>query len=160
MSMLAQDTPSVTRDTFWHGRLAVWQPARGHGYRFNLDPVVLARFCPVSDAAVELGAGCGILSLLLLASGKVRRIQAVEVQPLLADLARRNALENGLKERLSVLQADLREIHGPRVDLVAFNPPYFSPRARAVVRRIHVETPPGASNTARWRILSHVLGVW
>ena len=115
----------MTRDTFWHGRLAVWQPARGHGYRFNLDPVVLARFCPEAEVAVELGAGCGILSLLLLAVGKVRQVTAVEVQPMLADLARRNAAENGLEGRLQVAQADLREVHGPRADLVAFNPPYF-----------------------------------
>ena len=46
MSALSQPAPPVTRDTFWHGRLAVWQPARGHGYRFNLDPVILARFLP------------------------------------------------------------------------------------------------------------------
>ena len=115
----------MTRDTFWHGRLAVWQPARGHGYRFNLDPIVLARFCPKADVAVELGTGCGILSLLLLSVGKVRRVTAVEVQPILADLACRNAAENGLQNRLKVAQADLREVHGPQADLVAFNPPYF-----------------------------------
>ena len=75
--------------------------------------------------AVELGGGCGILSLLLLAVGKVRQVTAVEVQPLLADLARRNAFENGFEQRLQVAQADLREVHAPLANLVAFNPPYF-----------------------------------
>ncbi len=125
MSTCLLPTAAVTRDTFWHGRLAVWQPARGHGYRFNLDPILLARFCPEAEVAVELGAGCGILSLLLLAVGKVRQATAVEVQPLLADMARRNAVENGLAGRLHVVQADLREVHGPKAGLVAFNPPYF-----------------------------------
>ena len=50
---------------------------------------------------------------------------AVEIQPELAELAARNADENGVRDRLRVLAGDLRRMELPRVDAVAFNPPYF-----------------------------------
>lgn len=125
----------IVRDSFWRGRLIVWQPARGQGYRFNVDSVVLAAAVPPARHLLDLGAGCGILGLLLLASGRVGRVTAVEVQPELAALVRRNAQANGLAARLRVLELDLRCLTEPLdggalVDGVAFNPPYF-PRTAA-----------------------------
>lgn len=116
---------SAQQDAFWGGRLTVWQPARGKGYRFNLDPVLLAGFVPAADTVVELGAGCGILSLLLLAMGKAQRVIAVERQPALAELCQRNAQENGFGGRFQVICADLRQATLPAADAVVFNPPYF-----------------------------------
>lgn len=115
----------ATRDTFWQGRLTVWQPSRGHGYRFNLDAVHLAAFAPLADVVVDLGAGVGIVGLLLLASGKARRVVAVERQPEMAALARRNAADNGLAARMQVIEGDLRHVTIPAgVTLVVANPPY------------------------------------
>jgi tRNA1Val (adenine37-N6)-methyltransferase len=115
----------VTCDSLWNGRLILWQPARGQGYRFNLDPVLLANFAAPGDHVVDLGAGCGVVGLMLLAMGKAERVTAVEVQPELAELARRNARENGLEERYTVLTGDLRDQHFPEADRVVFNPPYY-----------------------------------
>ena len=113
-------------DTFWNGRLTVWQPARKNGYRFNLDPVLLAAFAPAARNVVELGAGCGVLSMLLLASGKARHIIAVERQAALAQLCHRNAVANGWAAKMIVKHADLRNIGLPTSDAVIFNPPYFT----------------------------------
>lgn len=115
---------NVTRDTLWRGRLVLWQPARGHGYRFNLDPVLLADFVRPARHVVDLGAGVGILGVLLLASGKVERVTAVEIQPELADLAARNASENGFGGRFEVMTGDFRALDLPRAEAVVFNPPY------------------------------------
>ena len=109
---------------FWRGRLQVWQPPRG-GYRFGLDSVLLARFCPPARSVCDLGAGCGIIGLLLLCAGKARQVSAIERQGELAELACRNAAGNGFAGRMRVIQADLREQSLPRHDLVVFNPPYF-----------------------------------
>jgi tRNA1Val (adenine37-N6)-methyltransferase len=117
---------SAQRDTFWQGRLTVFQPARGCGYRFNLDPVLLAQFAESAHHVVELGAGCGILSLLLLAANKAAQVTAVEVQPELAELCQRNAAANGFAQRLQVVRGDLRHTALPRADAVVFNPPYFA----------------------------------
>lgn len=126
-AVLAPSLP-LTRDGLWNGALTLWQPARGHGYRFNLDPVLLAGFVRPGEHALDLGAGCGVIAVLLLAMGKVSRVTAVELQPELAELVRRNAEENGFADRLEVVCADLRSVELPRVDRVVFNPPYFRAR--------------------------------
>jgi tRNA1Val (adenine37-N6)-methyltransferase len=117
------------RDTMWDGKLVLWQPGRKGGYRFNLDPILLAGFVAERPGPLghllELGAGCGILSLMLVATGRAQRVTAVERQPQLAHLLRRNVQENGLAHRITVVQGDLREVALPGVDGVVFNPPYF-----------------------------------
>jgi tRNA1Val (adenine37-N6)-methyltransferase len=117
----------LTRDSLWGGDLVFWQPARGRGYRFNLDPVLLSAFASPARHVLDLGSGVGVLGILLLATGKAERVTAVEVQPALAELTRRNARENGLADRLHVITGDCREQPLPAVDAVVFNPPYFRP---------------------------------
>lgn len=116
---------NTTRDTLWHGELVFTQPARGCGYRFNLDPILLASFVSPAEHAVDLGAGVGIIGILLLATGRARRVTAVEIQPQLAALARENAHANGLAGRLQVIEGDFREVSVTNADAVVFNPPYF-----------------------------------
>src|SRR5688572_25658633 len=98
----------ASKDALWGGKLTLWQPARGRGYRFNLDPVLLYGFAPPAAHTVDLGAGCGVLGLLLAAGGKAQRVTAIEIQPELAILAAKNADENGLRGRYEVLTGDLR----------------------------------------------------
>jgi len=78
----------------------------------------------------DLGAGCGIIGLALLKRIDRARLTAVELQPRLAELARRNLIENELGERGEVLELDLavpreaRRLGGGRFDWVLSNPPY------------------------------------
>lgn len=114
-----------TLDTFYHGRVRVLQ--KKTGYRFSVDAPLLADFIrtKADDEALELGAGGGIISLLL-CHKPLRRITALEVQPGLADLARRNVALNGLRGRIEVVEADLRTYDpGRAFDLVFSNPPYI-----------------------------------
>lgn len=124
----AEGVAWASRDALWRGRLPLWQPARGRGYRFTLDAVLLASFAPaVQDGeALDLGAGCGIVGLMLLALGKAARLTAVERQPSAAALATRNVADYGWQQRARVVCGDLREGGLPSADLVTFNPPYFA----------------------------------
>ncbi len=115
----------LTQDAIFAGRLRLWQPARGAGYRFNLDPILLAGFARPAPHVLELGAGCGVLGLALLYLGKAERLTAVEIHPEMAELVRRNARENGLDGRVTILTGDLRRLELPVADHVVFNPPYF-----------------------------------
>jgi len=86
------------------------------------------------DRVLELGAGCGVVSIMLAAAG-AREIVALEIQPAMAALIARNASLNALPQ-ITAINADLRqrEIAGlapGSFDLVAANPPY---RARGTGR--------------------------
>ncbi|MBI5788309.1 MAG: methyltransferase [Candidatus Schekmanbacteria bacterium] len=103
------------------------------GYRYNLDALQLADFCLKreikSSRAVELGAGNGIISLLLAASPQVSSVIGLELQPDLVELAQRNILLNKLEHKLEIRQGDWRQIRqtlkGEKFDLVIANPPYW-----------------------------------
>jgi tRNA1Val (adenine37-N6)-methyltransferase len=125
--MTSPPTPreGETLDTFYHGRVRVLQ--RKRGYRFSVDAPLLADFVRTrsEDEALELGAGSGIISLLLSVK-PLRSVTALEVQSGLADLARRNVELNGLGDRIHVVEADLRTYEpGRTFDLIFCNPPYI-----------------------------------
>jgi tRNA1Val (adenine37-N6)-methyltransferase len=116
-----------TIDTILSGALTIVQPSGG--YRFALDSILLARFArPRQDARVlELGAGCGVVSLILAALHHPREAVAVEVQPGLAALITHNAALNKIAP-VSAICADLRQtipgIEPGAFDYVLANPPY------------------------------------
>jgi tRNA1(Val) A37 N6-methylase TrmN6 len=114
-----------TLDSFYHGRVLLLQKKRG--YRFSVDAPLLAGFLRTrpGDRLLELGAGNGIISLLL-SRKPFRRIVCLEVQPGLADLARRNISLNRLEKKIVVLEQDLRAFRpDEKFDLVFSNPPYI-----------------------------------
>ncbi|MBN1961030.1 MAG: methyltransferase [Deltaproteobacteria bacterium] len=115
----------TTRDTLWNGDLLFEQPARGYGYRFNLDPILLSGFVSPAVQVVDLGAGIGIIGILLLAMGKAKQVTAVEIQTSLAQLADKNIQNNGYTNRMKIINDDLRQVEISHADLVVFNPPYF-----------------------------------
>lgn len=98
-------------------------------FRFTLDAVLLAHFAFLSKEAkvVDLGAGTGVLGLLLLARGAAK-VTGVELNPYMADMARRTSQMNGLAGRLEMIEGDFRQIKkflpAGDSDLVISNPPY------------------------------------
>ena len=83
------------------------------------------------DRVCDLGAGMGLLGLLLWAREPSVKLTAVELQPDACDLCRRNYDANGIDG--TVLQADLRDRTqlppAGSCDLVICNPPYFAPNS-------------------------------
>lgn len=136
----------TTKDTLFGGQVVLGQPARGGGYRVNVDAVLLAAFAAgalgVSDdargarearkprrarAAFDLGAGVGAVGLSLLHLGAADRVTMVEVDAALAKLAESNAVANGWADRIDVLRADVSDVTlmpAGAADLVVCNPPY------------------------------------
>ncbi len=77
----------------------------------------------------DLGAGIGLIGLLLLNRCPELTVRCVELQRAAADLAQRNIEANGLSDRMLLYQADLRALKGVlpagEMDLAVSNPPYF-----------------------------------
>jgi len=109
----------VTHDSLLGGRVRLYQPARGA--RMSLDPVLLAGFvAPPFGRFLDIGAGAGPLSFLLLARDPAAAGVAVELQP----RAERGRDDNGWRARLEVVAADIRRFAVEGFDLVVTNPPF------------------------------------
>lgn len=122
------DPEELTQDRFLDGRLTIGQPCTG--YRAAMDPVLLAAACPArpGQSVLELGCGAGVASLCLGWRVGGLRLVGLELQAEYADLARRNAAQNGIA--LEVLEGDLAAMPGAlralSFDHVIANPPYFA----------------------------------
>lgn len=96
---------------------------------FSLDAVLLAHFASVrpKSIAADLGAGTGVVGLLLLARGAAA-VTGLEINPVMADMAGRSALLNKLEDRLQIMRGDLRLVRdllpSGQFELVVSNPPY------------------------------------
>ena len=123
----------ATRDRFLGGLVSLWQPKEG--YRAAVDAPLLAAAvrAPTGSKLAELGCGVGAASLCLLARLRAGGIEGVtvtglELQPHLADLARRNATENGFQAAFRIIKGDLARpppLLAPHAfDGVFLNPPF------------------------------------
>ena len=123
--------PTFTTDSFFNGKIRVMQNRRG--YRFSIDAVLLAYHAAprAQEKVLDLGTGCGIISLIMASRCAGLEIYAVEVQTELADLADTNVHQNRLQDRIVVLCTDMKLLtlkmtSGP-FDLIVSNPPYHRP---------------------------------
>ncbi len=123
-------TVDLTRDAFLGGRLQIWQPR--NGYRAGVDPVLLAAAVHArsGQSVLELGCGAGVAMLCLARRVPGLDLTGVELQTAYADLARRNAQENGIAAR--IVQSDLTDLpddlRARSFDHVIANPPYYQRR--------------------------------
>jgi len=115
-----------TIDSFLNGKLQIIQSRQG--YRFSVDALLLAEFVSArnEDIVIDLGAGCGIISLFLAVKRKVGFIVGLELQEELASQAQRNIALNKLEKKIAVIRGDLRHLPiGPAfAHIVVCNPPY------------------------------------
>ncbi len=130
-------------DPICRGELVLEQPVKG--YRFNVDPIILADFVtriirPPVQRIVDLGAGCGILGLLIGKRWPGSHITLVEIQEALASLAYANVMRNNLAKQVNVLCSDLLELKWCRnfPQLVVSNPPFFEVKSGRVSSNIQI----------------------
>jgi tRNA1Val (adenine37-N6)-methyltransferase len=119
-----------TRDTILRGRCTLIQPR--HGYRFSVEAILLGHFARATarERVLELGGGCGVVSIMMAALYRPREVVAIEIQPALAEMITRNAAINDL-DSVRAVCADLRlkkiaSMEPASYDLIVANPPYRS----------------------------------
>lgn len=146
----------TTEDALLGGRLRLFQPR--DGYRAAIDPVLLAAAVEARAGDRVLDLGCGVGAAALCLSMRVPGVAVVglELQPDLAQLARRNLAVNGLGDRLSILEGDLAsppgELEAASFDHAMMNPPFAEeghgpPPPHAGKAKAHVE---GEADLAAW----------
>ena len=117
----------LTQDDFLGGLIRIWQPKVG--YRAATDPVFLAASVSAKPGQKVLELGCGAGTALSCLCQRVSGLDAfgLEIQTNYADLARRNATDNGLE--YSVFTGDLLDMPEPirtsAFDHVFTNPPFY-----------------------------------
>ncbi len=100
-------------------------------YTFTSDSVILANFIKgrSGSVAVEIGAGCGVVSILVQAKTSIGKIYAFEIQQELADLCKKNLRLNKLDDKIVLIKDDIKNfgkhLKKNSVDIVFSNPPYF-----------------------------------
>lgn len=117
-----------TLDALLNGRLLVVQ--KKAGYRVSLDAILLARFVGVRgrERVVDLGAGNGVVALLLARLHRGVRVVGLEIQEEMAARAQRSIRLNRLEKRVAVVRGDVRAVGAllspESFDLAVCNPPY------------------------------------
>lgn len=102
----------------------------GDALCLGTDAVLLSAYIKknASASALELGAGSGAISLLVAKRGNFKKIKAVEIQPELAEICRKNAFENGFSDIIETVCEDVRRINPAEysgISVVFANPPYM-----------------------------------
>lgn len=110
----------------------IYQPR--DGYRFSVDALLLYSFVNVriAEYIADIGAGAGIVGLLLAKKYISANVTLFEIQDSLAELAEKNIAMNSLKERVKVIKTDIREIRTApffhamvhTFDVAVSNPPF------------------------------------
>ena len=118
----------LTLDPILRGRLRLWQPKEG--YRFSLDPLllcdfVLARCEEEQHRVLDLGCGSAVIALALASRRAAWQVEAIEIQPRLCRIARKNVAENRLAVVVHEDDVRRRALPGGSFDLVVANPPYY-----------------------------------
>jgi tRNA1Val (adenine37-N6)-methyltransferase len=101
------------------------------GYRYSVDSLLLYDFIRLKTARriADLGAGSGIVGILLAKKYPAARVSLLELQKGLYALAKRNIVLNGLEHRAAAVWCDLSNLHTAHCspstfDLVVSNPPF------------------------------------
>jgi len=98
---------------------------------FGIDAMLLADFAKIrrNEKISDLGTGTGIIPILLSAKNNTIHIDALEIQPESADMARRSVKLNGLEDRINIVEGDIKKaseyFEKNTYDVVTSNPPYM-----------------------------------
>ena len=101
---------------------------------FGMDAVLLTGFAAehVSGSGfrlMDLCTGSGIIPILLSAKTEAARLSGMEIQPRVADMAKRSVSLNSLDEKIEIINDDIKKaaeyFNAASFDVVTVNPPYF-----------------------------------
>lgn len=99
------------------------------GMPVSTDGVLLGAWTNISECSqiLDIGAGTGLLSLISAQRNSNAHIDAIELMPIAAEVARLNFSQSPWKERLVLIHQDFLSYQTAyEYDAIICNPPYFN----------------------------------
>lgn len=141
---------------------------------FGMDAVLLSGFAQVKpgERVLDLGTGTGIIPILLEAKYEGKHYTGLEIQEDMAEMAARSVVLNGLEEKISIVEGDIRkagEIFGLSVfDVVTSNLPYMNDShglknpvlPKAIARHEVLCTLEDVVREAAWLLRPEAVSIW
>lgn len=103
----------------------------GAAMKVGTDGVLLGAWATLEhspDAILDIGAGTGLIALMLAQRSGAETVDALEIDPDSFELCTHNFEASPWADRLFCYHADLREFaeeFGPEYDLIVSNPPFY-----------------------------------
>lgn len=97
-------------------------------FRVGTDSVLLGALATVHDREdiLEVGTGCGIISLMIAQRNQDAKITALDISPEAVQLAAANFENSPFKSRLKSIEGNFKYYNSAyKFDLILSNPPYF-----------------------------------
>lgn len=97
-------------------------------FRIGTDAVLLGALASVESktTALEVGCGCGIISLMLAQRNPYLQIESIDINPKAVALSRKNYENSVFSRRLQAFESDYKSLESAKkFDLIISNPPYF-----------------------------------
>lgn len=99
-------------------------------FKITNDPLLLADFCKENikknGTLLDIGAGNGILPLLLAKNTYLTKISAVEIQKICFDYLKKNIEINDLSDKIIPYHTDINDFFPTQeFDYIISNPPYY-----------------------------------
>lgn len=96
-------------------------------FNFSLDSVLLAHFASLNTKVktiIDFGTNNAAIPLILSRLTKAKVI-GLEIQPEAVEIALKNISLNNLEEQVEIIEVDINDYTGEKVDVVLCNPPFF-----------------------------------
>ena len=91
------------------------------------------------ERVLDIGTGTGLLSLMLAQKNDEVLIHAIEIDKDAADQAKENAASSAWKERIDILNADIKGFSFKnKFDLIISNPPFYENELRSETNRRNI----------------------
>ena len=125
---------------------------RSDQFCFSIDAILLSYFVQSKskDRYIDLGTGTGVIPLVTTSLG-AGSVTGVEINPIMADLARRSVGYNKKDDVVRIVEGDYRRMSlmevtedtphkGKPFDAVFVNPPYYGEKMGALSKSLDVAT--------------------
>lgn len=115
----------TTVDTILSKNIKICQPKKG--FRFSIDSILLARFISKRkvENIIDIGAGSGIIAILLNKLYNYQDIDALEYQHSMYKCLKKTITLNSLANKIHPINIDLKQFRPQKkYSLMVSNPPY------------------------------------